>query len=111
MAILTHKFFAGMALGAATTEARLSSPQAATCFILFACATPAGVGAGLGLHAVSMCASTVLRALAAGVFLYLGTWHLITHAKLEGHEQLVRRWAWAAYAIGFGAMSTLAIWT
>ena len=54
---------------------------------------------------------TVLRALAAGIFLYLGSWHLVQQAKVDQKPLALRALSLMSYAAGFGLMSMLALWS
>lgn len=110
VAIISHKIFAAMALGATVRNSHLARPIAYTCYVLFSSATPLGVAIGLQLEDTSTLAVTVLQSLAAGAFLYLGGWHLVQHAMEDMKSPWTCRFGFAAYGIGFGLMSALALW-
>jgi zinc transporter ZupT len=98
-------------LGTAANKDNVRTVTKYVCFFLFVCAAPAGVGIGLRLSQVSVPTLDVLRALAAGIFLYLGSWHLVLQAELGRKTFWIRALSLFAYAAGFGIMSLLAIWS
>jgi solute carrier family 39 (zinc transporter), member 1/2/3 len=87
IAILAHKSSAGFALALKMVRSTLSRTGVFGLFIMFACATPAGIIVGehvhamLGAHAMAVVKGFVL-AVAAGVFLYMSTLHELKETPL-----------------------------
>ncbi|EGD82232.1 hypothetical protein PTSG_02903 [Salpingoeca rosetta] len=110
VAVLAHKAFAAFALGNSTVRKGWSLSRAAPLLAFFCCSTPLGIGIGLGIKTTitsdSNQAVPILQAGASGVFLYMGFWHLL-HDMITDIDLV----DFFIYALGYGTMSTLAIWT
>lgn len=105
---MAHKFFAGFSLGSEGMRAGLGQVARAVVFGVFACAAPLGIGVGMAIHGASASARAILQALAAGVFLYMGSWHMLQHTLVAGAPH--RRLNMLAFILGSGIMALLAIW-
>jgi len=87
IAILLHKSSAAFALTLQMVRSTMTSGQAWTLFLLFACATPLGIVVGqeihnwVGLDSMMIVKGAVLG-LAAGTFLFLATLHELQHAPM-----------------------------
>jgi zinc transporter 1/2/3 len=87
IAILAHKSSAGFALALKMVRSTLSRTRVFGLFLMFACATPAGIIVGqhihnmLGTHAMAVVKAFVM-AVAAGVFLYMSTLHELKETPL-----------------------------
>lgn len=108
VALMAHKFFAGFSLGSTAIHTRMSLTAKVFIFSLFSLSASIGVGIGMALSSASGTAQSVLQALASGVFLYMGSWHLLTHTLNEGAPH--RRLNMLAYLFGVALMGMLALW-
>lgn len=108
VALMAHKFFAGFSLGSAVLHTHLSRAASIVIFSLFSLSASIGIGIGLAVNSASDTAQAVLQALASGVFLYMGTWHLLTHTLSEGAPH--RRLNMFFYLLGVTLMGLLALW-
>eukprot|EP00043_Microstomoeca_roanoka_P012932 m.125858 g.125858 ORF g.125858 m.125858 type:complete len:277 (-) comp15629_c0_seq1:444-1274(-) len=109
VAVLAHKTFAAFTLGCGCIRKGWTLREAMFLLLLFCSSTPLGIGIGLGIQTSiedSNQAVPILQAGAAGVFLYMGFWHLL-HEMLD-EKSLVD---FFIYVAGYGAMSALAVWT
>lgn len=73
IAIVSHKMIASLALGYKFVQAGASIWEVSTNIILFACATPIGIGIGMATEKDDAWVLCVLHGLTAGIFLYVGT--------------------------------------
>ena len=112
-AIVAHKGLAGFSLGAAFVKAQLDLWRFALVGFIFSISTPCGiaVGAAVAQNADGPVLG-VLKALAAGTFLYVSVAELMVKELMEHKEG--GGWVVAARVciliLGFVFMSVLAIW-
>ena len=87
IAILAHKSSAGFALALKMVRSTLSRTRVFFLYIMFACATPAGIIAGQYMHDMlgaqaMMVVKALVLAIASGVFLYMSTLHELKDTPL-----------------------------
>jgi solute carrier family 39 (zinc transporter), member 1/2/3 len=87
IAILAHKSSAGFTLALKMVRSTLSRSKVFWLFIMFACATPAGIIVGQHLHAmlgihVMLVVKAFVLSIASGVFLYMSTLHELKDTPL-----------------------------
>jgi zinc transporter ZupT len=87
IAIMLHKSSAAFALTLQMARSTMSTPQSWATFLLFACATPAGIIVGQEIHQwmgpdTMGTVKGVVLGLAAGTFLFIATLHDLKHAPM-----------------------------
>jgi len=108
IAIAAHKGLAAYALGASLVDSKTTTSRFWKVIIVFALASPLGVLMGYGLSEVgSGVGAAALSALASGTFLYVAMMEVVP-MELKDSEHLTSKLV--IMFLGFGAMSTLAIW-
>lgn len=108
IAIAAHKGLAAYALGASLVDSKADSFRYLLVAGGFSAASPFGIMVGYALSEVgSSVVAASLSALASGTFLYVAAMEIIP-TELEASENILSKLI--VMFIGFGAMSTLAIW-
>ena len=113
-AIVAHKGLAGFSLGAAFVKAKLDTLRFAIVGLIFSVSTPCGIAIGAALAESSDGPVLgVLKALAAGTFLYVSVAELMIK-ELSEHEEgsglALVLFRLLTLTAGFVFMSILAIW-
>ena len=108
IAIAAHKGLAAYALGASLVDSQASASRFWKVIGIFSVASPIGILVGFGLSEVSKgIGAASLSSLASGTFLYVAMMEIIP-GELSNPEHIASKMA--VLFLGFGAMSTLAIW-
>eukprot|EP00210_Caulerpa_lentillifera_P001194 g1150.t1 len=108
LAIAAHKGLAAYALGASLVDSKTTGTKFFRVAGLFSLASPVGILIGYGLSEVSNgTGAASLSALASGTFLYVAMMEVIPNELHDG-ENITSKLI--VMFLGFGAMSTLAVW-
>lgn len=108
IAIAAHKGLAAYALGASVLESGPTNSRFWTVIGLFSVATPVGIFVGYGMSTGSKSlVGAALSALASGTFLYVAFMEVIPKELADGRHRMLKM---AAFLLGYGLMSLLAIW-
>lgn len=113
LAILAHKTVAAFALSVSFRREGRTGKQALKPLVIFCTMTPAGIVAGMVLHATATQLAdqqieAIFNALAAGTFLYIAALDIMAEEFLRPAHKW-RKFAWCL--AGFGVMAVVAIWT
>ncbi len=112
-AIIAHKGAAGFSLGTALVGSGMSEPLRRNRLLIFATATPIGIGLGAYMTSTmagrdAQMAEMVFDGLAAGTFLYIALMDICREAFADAYQ----RWGKLVLALqGFTVMAVVAIWT
>jgi zinc transporter 1/2/3 len=111
VAIAVHKGTAGLALGLALRASSARRSQAIRLLSAFAIMTPIGIVLGMTAGALSRSGTHALfdassAALAAGTFLYIGTFDLLQDEFLRPGRRWAK-WILALAGVAFAALLTL----
>jgi len=109
VAILAHKSLAGYALGMELLQSALSKSYQITLILLFSISTPLGIVIGLFAGISGSMALALIKAAAAGTFLYVGGNHLAGDLKASGSVSFMLGKIFLVL-VGIGAMGVIALY-
>ena len=106
IAIVVHKSAAGLSLGISLVKTFPDDFKICRwCVLIFSCATPLGVGIGMGVANAGDIYDIIFSSIAAGTFLYISC----TEVIVEEFSIPGNRW-WKLLAFLFGALFIIMLW-
>eukprot|EP00056_Hartaetosiga_gracilis_P002645 m.55697 g.55697 ORF g.55697 m.55697 type:complete len:466 (+) comp11142_c0_seq1:34-1431(+) len=110
IAIAFHKMLAAYGLGHAALISNTPAKRQSILFIAFSLSTPIGIIIGASLDIKSASTLGYIKAVAAGMFLFIGSSHLVEEVK-ENFDHAHPLLQLLFYCIGLGAMCALVLWS
>lgn len=118
IAIGSHKLLEAISVGANFMKEKVAMKTSLPVLAIYSLMTPMGimggvvvdwfVGSGSGENGTAVLVQALLQAFAAGSFLYLAVHEITDDASCS---EVARKWQVILFAVGFGLMTLLAIWT